>query len=297
MAIHRPPLLSRVTQHNRNVLLRAERQELRSLQSTYRQARLELIDRLAHVRADTFTAQVARAAMLQAQDALRVFEEAFGSHIRSATNAAAELGRTQLAREIAFYEPEFKQAAGLVNTKMARNLADNRNLLLTRHETSVQTYGLETISRIGRRLAVAQVTRENVGKVIRDITGTDGIFQAQEFRALRILRTEVHHAANLNRQDYIEGAEEFIPGLKKQWIAVFDARTGEDSMQLHGQVVGVRESFILDGEPIPYPPERPNSRCGIVPYHEEWARGETAYDGPAAMGGPSQGGEVLAWAA
>lgn len=93
-------------------------------------------------------------------------------------------------------------------------------------------------------------------------------------RAHVIARTETHTAANFGAQ---EAAELTGLDLKKEWVSSMDDRTREtppdafDHAAADGQVVGMREPFIVSGEELMYPGDPAGSagntimcRCGVA---------------------------------
>jgi hypothetical protein len=98
---------------------------------------------------------------------------------------------------------------------------------------------------------------------------------APSFSALRahvIARTETHTAANFGAQHAAE-----LTGLdmKREWVSALDARTRDepdaDHVDADGQVVGMKEPFIVSGESLMFPGDPAGSaantimcRCAVV---------------------------------
>lgn len=84
-------------------------------------------------------------------------------------------------------------------------------------------------------------------------------------------RTAVTGAQNAGRIERLHEAEEMGIEVKKQWIATHDQRVRDTHAYLDGQIVGVDESFKVDGMEIDYPgdPLAPpelvyNCRCSLA---------------------------------
>ena len=79
-------------------------------------------------------------------------------------------------------------------------------------------------------------------------------------RAEAIAITESNHVFNASR---LKAAKESGVRLKKKWNAFFDARTGEDSKKLDGQIRELDEDFydIVNDKYILHPPNRTRCRC------------------------------------
>lgn len=108
---------------------------------------------------------------------------------------------------------------------------------------------------------------DKIGKRIRELS--------TPFSALRahvIARTETHTAANFGAQTAAE-----LTGLdmKREWVSTLDSRTRDTSEADHvhadGQVVGMKEPFIVSGERLMFPGDPRGSaantimcRCAVV---------------------------------
>jgi len=84
-------------------------------------------------------------------------------------------------------------------------------------------------------------------------------------------RTAVTGAQNAGRMERLHEAEEMGIEVKKQWVAAHDNRVRDTHAYLDGQIVGVNESFKVDGMEIAYPgdPLAPpelvyNCRCTLA---------------------------------
>jgi len=91
--------------------------------------------------------------------------------------------------------------------------------------------------------------------------------EAQDFRAETIARTEVGAAQNFGRVAEMENQKV----EKKVWIATF-SNTRDAHAAADGQIVGVHESFTVDGESLEYPGDPSgsagntiNCQCSVSP--------------------------------
>lgn len=108
---------------------------------------------------------------------------------------------------------------------------------------------------------------DRIGRRIRELS--------TPFSALRahvIARTETHTAANFGAQTAAE-----LTGLemKREWVSTMDSRTRDepeaDHVQANGQIVGMKEPFIVSGERLMFPGDPRGSaenvimcRCSVV---------------------------------
>lgn len=81
--------------------------------------------------------------------------------------------------------------------------------------------------------------------------------------AVRNARTAVTGAQNAGRQASFDRAEEMDLPLRKRWIATKDGRTRHDHRRADGQVVGLKEPFIVGGEKLMHPGDTSGSPANV----------------------------------
>lgn len=272
-------LASKLTRQHAHELLRLETDELAKLGKVYEQARLELLGRLTALgdasKADTFTAQSLRGALAQIRAGVEVIVGKIDGAHRSSILSAAQNGALQTLDEIAFFERsrDFRGAAlGAIQTQALRSLMRQEGLLLNRFEVSVQTYGTTLIGDIQRRLGVHVAMRSKWTDMAADVAGRlngAGVTGSQ-WRAERIVRTELVNAVNVGGQAALEAAEPKLPDLMAQWDAYLDKRTSDVCRGLDGQIKPIREGWVYGGKRIMHPPAHPNCRSRQIPYRPQW---------------------------
>ena len=112
--------------------------------------------------------------------------------------------------------------------------------------------------------------------------------EEQEFVLRRAARTGASFTAHASIDAAIIALARQYPDVRKRWTErvsdvthdALDNVVGEDSMELHGQVVGVREAFVMPpAELVPavywgdkwyFPPNRPNDRATVLPWRPSW---------------------------
>lgn len=99
-------------------------------------------------------------------------------------------------------------------------------------------------------------TITEIGKDINDRFKTK-----TSYEAYRIARTEVHGAAMAGVD---AGAAATGLELKKQWLSAEDDRTREAHAIADGQVVGMEESFTVDGEQLRFPGDPFGSASNVI---------------------------------
>jgi hypothetical protein len=107
------------------------------------------------------------------------------------------------------------------------------------------------------------LSERDVGKLIRERAPTIAASRAQT-----IARTETHAAANFAVQ---QSAESTGIEMMREWVSAENERTREAHLEANGQIVGMQEDFVVDGENLAYPgdpsgsPENViNCRCSVV---------------------------------
>lgn len=170
------------------------------------------------------------------------------------------------------------------NAMTERLFGRNQKQLLTDFAPTVTTNAIMNgYVRIFGALKIAQIARTTINQV-KDIIssgvdeGLSEINLAKRIkdrapilsisRAQTIARTETHAAANYAAQEAVEstGIE-----ARREWVSAENDRTRESHSEANGQVVGLKETFIVDGEDLMYPgdpsgsPENViNCRCAVV---------------------------------
>lgn len=101
---------------------------------------------------------------------------------------------------------------------------------------------------------------DKIGKRIRELS--------TPFSALRahvIARTETHTAANFGAQAAAELTE---IDMKREWVSSMDDRTRDESGANHvkadGQIVGMKEPFIVSGERLRFPGDPAGSAANTI---------------------------------
>lgn len=253
------------------------------VQSLYEQARRDLRERLEKLARrgmdKSFTAHHARIALLQIEDALASFSTDFRGVLKDGARETSRLGIDSLSREIRALEPEFQGAGvplAIEQAAVFERLVDGgQSILRTKLEDGVRRYTGPTVTKIERAMSVSLARGDTIGQAINEVAGVDGAFATNRYRAERIVRTEFANAYEFTKLEGMRETERRdLPGLKRQILATFDDRTGEDSMLIHGEVRGLDEPFWDPIQKKTYmnPPNRPNDREYVVPFHPDWGK-------------------------
>lgn len=157
-----------------------------------------------------------------------------------------------------------------------------RTSLLNTHLASMNTYGAHTVRLMETDLSLSLLTGETTHQAVKRIASRATI---EYWRAERLVRTELAWAYNAAQTDAIEAT----PGMWRRWAELVDDTTGEpidkrvaiDSIIMHGQVVPAGRPFTMPSDPLTpkslvggtwdFPPNRPNDRARVEPWHPDWA--------------------------
>jgi hypothetical protein len=262
-----------VEQHIQSVL-RLEQDQALQILSEYRGIRQQLIDRLSHIPAGTFTSQHLRGVLAQVEGATIAITESLGGAMRDGAEIAARAGVDDLVTELQKFDGMFTGAVTPININAALIAHDTSTLLVSKYQTNLDLYGQGLLTQISNGLFSASLGEASYSEVVGRISQ---FFTAEEWKLHRIVRTELHGIYNRGKlAGMTDLVEDDIPDLKKTLMHPMDSRTGDDSIyaaQL-GLVAEVNEPFVYSWgkkERVFFaPPDRPNDRAIMVPYREEW---------------------------
>ena len=251
-----------------------EEKEAKSMLKVYKGVRQELRDRLEFLPSGKFTAQQMRGTLLQVETAIAEMENGLNTGLKLSTQVMSTLGIEHLARETNNFSKHFQGAVVPLNINAAVIANDVQNLLISQKEASIAAYSSDIRAGISRMITQSTVAQENVAQTVSRISK---FFITEEWRLLRIARTELHNVYNLSKLSGMkEIKSESIPDLKKSLIHPMDARTGEDSKALaqRNPIIDMDKPFrfVYNGKErvFQFPPDRPNDRAILVPVRESW---------------------------
>jgi hypothetical protein len=263
-------------------LKKLEDEEIKNLQATYKRIRQDLRDRLEVVQGDTFTAQQLRIVLVQIETALDAMKSGMLSDMGESAQKAAILGSENLIREVESFENEFVGTVTPINIRPALIASDTSNFLFNQYQASLDAYSEGLRSSMTRSLSQAAIERVSLSELTRRI---GQFFIGEEWKILRIARTELSNIYNLSKLNTLSEASTQVSGLKKTLFHPMDDRTGQDSKQAEAKelVVDVDKPFtytftrtLADGtvkretRRFMSPPDRPNDRSVMIPYHADW---------------------------
>ena len=218
-----------------------------------------------------------------AQAHLRAAYSLVGDRLVDAARIATAEGASSLAR---FYTSMTGRASALDDPARVRVLAARRlpKVIAMRDAAAAQ---LANNAQAAIR-AVLTGLRPGEVKVGEAIGAAVEAADRQWWKVERVARTEGALAFNAAQEDGIALLAQAHPGLMKRWTelvsdltgAPLDDRVGDDSIALHGQVARPGGLFVMpDTDKAPArmvgmswssPPNRPNDRATLLPWHPDW---------------------------
>lgn len=214
-----------------------------------------------------------RASLAQVSLAVASLERDMLAGLGEASQRAYELARRHFEQQVETFALTTGHDPPPLDFRTSLALDDD--LLLLQHQASVRTYGTQLIRRVQDRMVTLAAQGVPWTEMVRQVAGIDGILAEDitggpdarksgiQSRAERIVRTELSRAYNAGHQANAVAAQAADPegGWRKQLVATFDNRTGEDSKFVHGQVREVDKPFKDNkGREYMHPPGRPNDR-------------------------------------
>lgn len=128
------------------------------------------------------------------------------------------------------------------------------------------------------------ISGESFSEMVRSVTRLDLADRASAFRRGQtsmelFVRRQVIEANNASRNQLYQDSRAFIPGLRKQAVAVITKETTDCCLRVHGQIRNLDEPYVLVGTPrfadlVMYPPFHWRCRTSSVAYHADFEVGE-----------------------
>jgi hypothetical protein len=288
------PQIARLFQlHRRRVQRVVDQGSVRPLRQLYEDSILRtqraLERQIKLGRGTSYTAQHHRIMLAQLRVGVRELTDQIGASVAlKAREAQVESLRTLVSN----IQQADQLAVGMAPTMPLEEAAVFYGVLqgvdpsLSRaYQTTMQTYGTQTINRVELELGAMLASGVSSYDAVGNVTA---IIQGERWRAERIVRTEVMHAYNAAHERGLVEASRTIPMLYSRWTENIDDMTGRaydnrvaaDSFALHGQLSRPGGMFTMPpanlvspklwGTQFMFPPNRPNDRATVLPWRPEW---------------------------
>ena len=264
-----------VEQHIQGVL-KLEESKANALLRRYKDIRQDLRDRLDFIPGDTFSAQQLRGVLTQVDAAITAMSISLSTGMQEQAGIFALRGVEDGITELQKFEKIFQGAVVPININRMLAAQETSNFLLNKYEASINAYSEDLRASIVGSLTNEALAESPLSSVVRRL---GQFFVGEEWKLLRIARTEFHNIYNLGKQNSLtEVRDEVLPDLMKTLMHPMDSRTGADSIALakENPIVPIDEPFVQEwrGKKFIFmtPPNRPNDRAVLVPYRDAWQR-------------------------
>lgn len=262
-----------VEEHIQQVLS-LEQTQAEKLLRRYREVRRDLRDRLDSLPEGTFTSQQLRGVITQVDAAISAMSISLSGGMNQAAGAFALSGVEQSLDELQRFEKHFTGAVVPLNVNRLLAADDTKNFLINKYEASIRAYSEDVRSGLVNSMTNAMLAESPLSTVVR---GLGQFFLGEEWKLLRIARTEFHNIYNLGKQKGLAATrDEVLPDLMKTLFHPMDGRTGKDSVYANrlNMIVPIDEPFRYrwgkQDRVFMVPPDRPNDRSVLVPYRKVW---------------------------
>lgn len=278
------PTRKEILERNQRLLETAENAAAKEIARAYSAARRELVadilDRwtVSGVMTPGQAVRVFRSmGLLEAIDRrLEELEQAHGAILRNVLNATDERALLAVGRELSLLPAALRPDL----SAFARINAALIEQFLPQALDDAELVGRSLRITVRRELQNGLIQGEAFPSLVRRVFD---VAQPSPFRngmvsAERGVRRLVITAENAARNAYIGRAQQDIPELKRQAVAVIQGRTTDTCLRVHGQIVGVDEPFELSGEPrfadsMMHPAFHWNCRTAVAAWHPVFERG------------------------
>lgn len=296
--------LSLVEDHARAVYS-LEDAKAEKIVEVYGRVAKKLRARLRNAPKDSFTAQQIRVTLVQLEGAIQAIKKDLMSEVDGAAELFAQKGIAQLIAEIELFNSEFEGAIQPIDLDLVQIAVDVKSRLINNFEASVDAYSKSLRQTISDGLMGMVVERVGPEVMYQRLIEDDAIgkfFDGEAWKVRRIVRTELHGMYNGAKVEALSRYGEDEPGIRKTLYIPMDARTAEDSQWVLGEISAgrvrgthggiAREFRPLPDDPFFYtwvprdekgkrtgkkylrtfqsPPDRPNDRSILIPYHPSW---------------------------
>lgn len=244
--------------------------------------------------ADSFTAAQLKATLVQIKAIAKDVSRGIQVTLLAGAKEAAEAASDHTLEYLAVAEKKFKgvgtqplalreatiidkatsgaQASVLRRLASSGTPAKNADALPHRAKDGIlERYGMRTIGHFEEILQGGLVTRKPWAEVRQQITKASPFLEgAPAHWAERIVRTETMGIYGRASFESVKAADDELGDMVKIAAAVFDDRTGADSIAIHGAIRRPDEPFQSWFGLFQHPPDRPNDRSCIVPHRISW---------------------------
>jgi len=246
---------------------RLEQEAAQRARAVMEQVRQEVMVELRNTPPERFRTFFLRELQRSVDQKIGVLEQRLKQEIRPRIQDALEAGR------LSIQEPAAILGVSVPLIHLPQNLVD---VVQGFTADLIKRISDETRSRINADLASSILRGDSIldaaRRIGRSLNTPATTFGTVSKRAETIARTETLRAYSIAQAASLRQIADYVPNLKKQWLATLDDRVRPAHRQAHGQIRDWDEPFAVDEEELMYPrdpggsPENTiNCRCVVVP--------------------------------
>jgi len=252
--------------------------------------------------ASPFTIQKAQSMLAQARQGLVRLSVHLGAAMNEQTVIAQESSANAMIMAVKRMEKVASGAVVQLPIEQAARFAGvvdaRRTSLMSLNTRSMAKYGASVVVKVEQTIGVGLLQGLSGFEMVQ---GVSEVIGGELWRAERIARTETAWAYNATQMDAIGATKKTFPDIMMRWVeyvadvtlAKLDARVGDDSCAMHGQLARPGASFGMPlvnppnlkispsmlGMQWTFPPNRPNDRSVLQPWRPGWGWGWELIDG------------------
>lgn len=238
----------------------------RKLLAIAKTAQAELERDLRRLAPGSYSAQQTRVVLLGVRTVVETasarFGRSVGGVVEGTAEAAARIGRDSLIAQVEQWAAMFEGSVRRINpAELASGLLDDG--LLEYFRSSQERYGADMLVRMRRVMAQSVLQGETL---LQTADRLSRVMDMKPFWAERIIRTESSLAMHRRQlSDIQRHAALYDEEWRKMTTGPMDPRTGEDSIEVEGQIRELDKPFDSpEHGPFMTNPDRPNDRGTVV---------------------------------
>jgi SPP1 gp7 family putative phage head morphogenesis protein len=212
-------------------------------------------------------------------DWMRRFVAVLRDQLSMGGTLASQIAQRHLAETLAVVSTRLgKVGMGAMPVPTAAALARRGTLMAERAGHWAQRHGRQVVEDVRRQLLEGVLKGETVRDLAKRMaprmptedpaaSAATGLARRAQYRAERLVRTELIHGYNVVADDGLREVMHDDPDIKRRWDAAMDSRVCRSCRALDGQLRGEGEDFLPG---VRRPPLHPHCRCILVAWRADW---------------------------
>lgn len=279
-----------VVEDHAKAVLELEKAQATKVLNVYGDVAKRLRIRLRQTPRDTFTAQQIRVTLMQLEGAIQALEKNLVATSELGAQLMAKRGVRDLVTEVVEFNDEFDGALQPINIDLVEAAIATQNRLINTYPESIAAYSKQLRQALSNNLMQMVVERVSPEVMYQRLVDDDAIgkfFDGEAWKVRRIVRTELASIYGTAKLSALGRIAETEPAMRKTLYNPMDNRTGDDSRQLQDWLnagrlngrnrrlrpkIGQTFVYVWRGKRREFmaPPDRPNDRSILIPYHPSW---------------------------